>query len=155
LFADILRDGCFSDCARLATVTFESECHVHSIQDLLFERCSMLSSICIPSSVVTLELCCFANCARLATVAFESGPGLSPIDDCPAPRGTLAQLRSLGTASFLECSSLLSIRIPSYVVYINPDCFRGCTGLSRVTFDSVSQLPWLDNRTFSRCFSLS
>jgi hypothetical protein len=77
-------------------VTFEADSKLKLIGIAAFSRCASLRTICIPSSVETIQHDCFCGCQSLATVTFESGSRLSCI------QGVL----------FCNCSSLRSISIP-------------------------------------------
>lgn len=72
-----------------------------SVTDILFEYRSdgdvVLASVCIPSSVRVIRAKCFQMCHALSGLAFESG----------------STLRHIEELAFWECSSLLSICIPS------------------------------------------
>jgi hypothetical protein len=47
----VLGEGCFSQCATLSMVKFETNSKLSSIGKFVFQSCPSLSSICIPSSV--------------------------------------------------------------------------------------------------------
>jgi hypothetical protein len=87
----------------------------------------------------SIGACCFADCRALAAIPFESGCQLSLVD----------------RAAFQNCSSLLSIYIPSSVHELGKECFRDVKSLSTVTFESGSQLSKIGESAFWACPSLS
>jgi hypothetical protein len=72
-------------------------------------------------------------------ITFESGSKLSRIAD----------------SVLLECSSLLSIRIPSSVEKLCQTCFSGCQRVATVSFESDSKLSRVSSDAFRNCSSLS
>jgi hypothetical protein len=72
-------------------------------------------------------------------VTFEKGCHLSRLED----------------STFLGCSSLSSICIPSSVDIIGQKCFDSCASLSRVTFEDDSKLSRIERDAFRDCFSLT
>jgi hypothetical protein len=64
--------GCFFDCTRLSSVTFEAGSKLSRIHRIAFQWCSSLSSICIPSSVLRIGEGCFARCPALSNLTLES-----------------------------------------------------------------------------------
>ena len=137
----------FSDCSKLATVTFEkgsqlktigggysSSSHFGTYSDYYgaFSDCSSLTSIEIPASVETIEATAFSDCSKLATVTFEKGSQLKIIGG--------GYSSSYYYGAFLGCSSLTSIEIPASVETIEATAFKRCSKLTTVTFEKGSQL---------------
>jgi hypothetical protein len=77
-------------------VTVESHSRLLVIGAFAFEKCSALSSICIPSSVERLDDQCFHECRALSAVRCEWDSHLS----------------SVGTGVFSLCPSLSAIYAP-------------------------------------------
>jgi hypothetical protein len=92
-----LADHCFSGCAGLSFIAFESGSQVSQISESAFSNCPSLSSICIPSSVDVIGQFCFWFCSGLAAVSID-------------PHSKLSQIEY---GSFLDCSSLSSISLPA------------------------------------------
>jgi hypothetical protein len=60
-------------------VRFECGCKLSRIEKYAFSSCSLLASICIPSSVEVLCEFCFNGCTALSSVNFESGSKFSSV----------------------------------------------------------------------------
>jgi hypothetical protein len=126
--ADFTGDGChprtftlpgfFRSCEDLSMLAFEAGSHISTLGDAALAWCSLLKSICIPSSVEAIPNRCFNSCRKLLNLTFEPG----------------SQVSILGEYGFAECSSVQSICIPSLVERIEKCCFSQCKSLSDATF---------------------
>ena len=102
----------------MTDVTFTED--VTIIPQGVFQNCSALKSIKIPSSVTTIELQAFSGCSSLTNVTLTEG------------------LESIGASAFAKCSNLKSIAIPSSVKEIGTSVFRQCDALNAVYVDLKS-----------------
>ena len=93
-----------------------------SIGSHVFDGCSRLTSMEIPSSVTSIGERAFSGCSGLTSVIFGEG----------------AQLESIGSHVFDGCSGLSSVEIPESVTSIGRGAFKGCSGLTSVTFGDTS-----------------
>lgn len=90
---------------------------VASISDSAFSKCASLTSITIPSSVVTIGSYAFNQCTSLATVIFADGSKCYRISDgafyqCAMAEVTLpASMQTIGSSAFAWCTSLKTVRI--------------------------------------------
>ncbi len=100
-----------------------------------FKECDGLTSITIPSSVISLGNSCFNGCYRLTSITIPSS------------------VTSLGNYCFEYCHGLTSIAIPSSVTSLSNYCFASCTGLTNVTIPS--SVTSLGEYCFYYCFSLT
>ena len=137
----------FSNCSKLATVTFEKESQLKTIgggysnsSDYYgaFSDCP-ITSIEIPASVETIEAAAFKGCLALAKITFEKGINLKKIS------GGYSENRNTdgyfyGHGAFAKCTALTSIEIPASVEVIEPEAFFGCSALITVSFEHESQL---------------
>jgi hypothetical protein len=89
----------FHSCDWIRKVEFESSSQVRCIGEGAFEKCSSLSSICLPRSTESLCHSCFRKCRNLREVLFEPGSTLTRIEP----------------GSFTGCSFLGSISVPTSV----------------------------------------
>lgn len=76
--------------------------------DECFSGCKDLTSIVIPSSIISLGAESFSSCSNLTSVTIPSS------------------VTSLGSGCFVGCSNLTSIKIPSSVTSFGAKCFAGC-----------------------------
>ena len=111
----------FSDCSKLATVTFEKGSQLKIIGGGYsssyyygaFLGCSSLTSIEIPASVETIEATAFKRCSKLTTVTFEKGSQLKIIgggfDTNVGYRyiyGAFSELKNLMTVDMSACTQV-------------------------------------------------
>ena len=78
-----------------------------------------LTSVTIPSSVISIGMDSFYYCQTLSSVTLADG------------------LTSIGRSAFYGCTSLTSIIIPDSVTEIGSDAFRDCTSLSSVDLPNL------------------
>jgi hypothetical protein len=122
---------------RVQTVVFHSPTRLRSIVACQFSH-GEPQSICIPSSVTSLDDKCFWGCWFLRTVEFEP----------------VSQLIEIGDGAFSGCSSLQSISIPCSVEVIGPSAFSGCRSLQSCHFEFPSHVRELRFGAFLNCCSL-
>lgn len=79
---------------------------------------SYLSSITIPSSVVTFEDCAFLMCNQLTNIIIPSSVTI------------------IGTSMFQSCSNLTSVTMPNSINTIGDYAFAGCSALASVIIPS-------------------
>ena len=85
---------------------------------MLFDGCSGLTSIDIPSSVTKFGTATFRGCTSLTSIDIPSS------------------VTSLGSYLFQDCIALTSIDIPSSVTTIYSGVFKGCTALTSIDIPS-------------------
>ena len=99
-----------------------------------FLKCTDLTSIAIPDSVISIGEKAFSDCTRLKSVMIPNS------------------VKSIGESAFERCSGLISVSIGSGVTHIGSDAFRDCVHLTTVTS------PWgvksVSDHAFSGCSSL-
>ncbi len=100
-----------------------------------FAECLNVTTVTVPSTVITIEQDAFTYCSGLESVIFESG----------------SQLTSIGQGAFFDCTSLKSITIPSSVTTIDRDAFIYCSSLESVIFEDGCQLTIISQGTFYGC----
>lgn len=106
----------FCGCTGLTSVEIPSS--VISIEERAFYGCSGLTSVTIPNSVISIGNWAFENCNGLISVAIPNS------------------VDKIGWGTFYGCSSLISVEIPSSVTSIEGSAFSNCSGLTSVTIPS-------------------
>ena len=131
---------------------------VTTIPKSLFDGCTSLESVKIPSSVKTVGSCAFRNCSSIKSIevpsdvtsigiyAFYGCSSLETIDiDC--------KITAISNYTFRNCTSLTSVNVPSGVTSIGNYAFYGCTSLA--TVDMPSSVTSLGTYAFYGCTSLT
>lgn len=89
-----------------------------SIGNGIFDNCTGLTSVTIPSSVESIGDRAFNNCTGLTSVTIPNS------------------VESIGNGVFNNCTGLTSVTIPSSVKSIGDRAFAGCTGLTSMTVEA-------------------
>jgi len=108
---------------------------VTSIGDNAFVRCTKLTSVTLPDSVIAIGAYAFAECPALASVALPKSVAL------------------VGDGAFYSCHKLASVTLPDSVAAIGEGAFFQCSSLTNVTLPAA--VTAIGDWTFSRCFRLT
>ncbi len=103
---------------------------VKKIGEKAFYNHKLVTSVVIPSSVLTIEKYAFSGCQGISEVEFHEG------------------LKSIGEGAFSYCG-LLEVKIPSSVIEIGLWSFDGCVGLSSLTI--AEGVKYIRNLAFRNC----
>ena len=125
------------------------ECEVTSIANDVFENCTSLQSVSIPSSVTTIGDNAFWGCTTLRSfIVDEANPNYSTDGEVLYNKDQSqlikvgsnivninipASVKSIGSFAFSNCQSLTSVNIPSTVTSIADWAFAYCTPLRSVS----------------------
>ena len=127
-----------------------------------FSRCIPLTSIIIPSSVISIGDGAFSICTFLTSVNFAEDSQLNSIGksafwNCSSLTSINipSSVTSIGRAAFYKCSALTSINIPNNVTSIGYRAFNDCSSLTSINFDNDSQLTSIYFGAFTDCSSLT
>ena len=137
---ETIENSAFKGCSELTNVTFGERSQLKTIGSNAF-RGTVLQSVEIPASVKTIGSEAFKGCTTLTTVTFESGSQLEAIYGGYSfydNYRTKDQYELYG--AFSGCTALTSINIPASVRTLGTTVFQGCSALTKVTFETGSQL---------------
>lgn len=101
-----------------------------------FESAS-ITSVYIPSSVISIGDKSFYSCKMLTSVTFENGSGL----------------KSIGSYAFANCENLNNIDFPQSLLTIGEYAYSGCTSLTEVTI--TANITSMGDSVFRDCKKLT
>lgn len=125
--------GTFTNCSGLTSITIPSS--IVSIGEYSFNGCSGLTEISIPGNVNFIGEYAFYGCSGITTITIPSG------------------VTSIEAGTFAGCTGLTSIILPSNITAIGDRAFIGCTGLSSITIPSG--ITAIGDYVFAGCTSLT
>jgi len=129
-----------------------------SIGQTAFAACGNLTSATLPSTVNAIGDGAFQSNAKLASVNLPGGLlslGNEVFSSCPALTTITipASVVSMGTGTFKSCQGLTSVTVLANVANIGINTFEGCSGLTNVTLPAG--LTTLPDYLFSGCSKLT
>ena len=127
---DKLGDYVFNGCSGLTSLTLPSS--VTKIGCYALFNCIGLTSLTLPSSVTEIGEGAFLNCRGLTNFTIPSG------------------VTSIGTSAFFCCYGLISLTIPSSVTAIGSQAFNDCSGLTSI-YAYMEKLPETGSNLFLGC----
>ena len=127
---DKLGDYVFNGCSGLTSLTLPSS--VTKIGCYALFNCIGLTSLTLPSSVTEIGEHAFLNCRGLTNFTIPSG------------------VTKIGGAAFFSCYGLISLTIPSSVTAIGSGAFNGCSGLTSI-YVYMEKLPETGSNLFLGC----
>ena len=127
---DKLGDYVFNGCSGLTSLTLPSS--VTKIGCYALFNCIGLTSLTLPSSVTEIGEHAFLNCSGLTNFTIPSG------------------VTSIGTSAFFCCYGLISLTIPSSVTAIGSQAFKHCSGLTSI-YVYMEKLPETGSNLFLGC----
>lgn len=127
---DKLGDYVFNGCSGLTSLTLPS--FVTKIGCYALSNCIGLTSLTLPSSVTEIGEGAFLNCRGLTNFTIPSG------------------VTSIGHGAFFCCYGLISLTIPSSVTAIGSRAFNDCSGLTSI-YAYMEKLPETGSNLFLGC----
>ena len=143
---------------------------VIAINSNVFQNCTGLVSVNVPSSVTSIASNAFYGCNSLTSINVESSDTIyssvngvlfdinkKTLIEYPAGKSGAysipSTVTSIGDYAFMSCKSLTSVDIPTSVISIGNYTFYGCSGLTSATIPS--SVTSLGNFAFSICSGLA
>ena len=127
---DKLGDYVFNGCSGLTSLTLPSS--VTKIGCYALSNCIGLTSLTLPSSVTEIGEGAFLNCRGLTNFTIPSG------------------VTSIGHGAFFCCYGLISLTIPSSVTAIGSQAFNACSSLISI-YAYMEKLPETGSNLFLGC----
>ena len=127
---DKLGDYVFNGCSGLTSLTLPSS--VTKIGCYALFICIGLTSLTLPSSVTEIGEHAFLNCRGLTNFTIPSG------------------VTKIGAGAFFCCDGLISLTIPSSVTAIGSQDFKHCSGLTSI-YVYMEKLPETGSNLFLGC----
>ena len=127
---DKLGDYVFNGCSGLTSLTLPSS--VTKIGCYALFNCIGLTSLTLPSSVTEIGEHAFLNCIGLTNFTIPSG------------------VTKIGAGAFFCCYGLISLTIPSSVTAIGSQAFKHCSGLTSI-YVYMEKLPETGSNLFLGC----
>ena len=127
---DKLGDYVFNGCSGLTSLTLPSS--VTKIGCYALSSCIGLTSLTLPSSVTEIGEHAFLNCRGLTNFTIPSG------------------VTKIGAGAFFCCYGLISLTIPSSVTAIGSQAFNACSELTSI-YAYMEKLPETGSNLFLGC----
>lgn len=127
--------GAFKGCSSLTSISLPSS--LLTLKDYTFENCTNLSNLIIPSKVSRIASYLCLNNSKLKSITFMG----SPIE--------------ISNGAFKKCSTLSSIRIPNSVKTLGKDIFYDCTNLSNINIPDNTTCKEIPSGFLHGCSSLT
>ena len=142
--------------ATLEKVTFAEG--TAKVPDDLFESCSNLVTVNLPSTITQIGSGAFANCISLTNIAIPKDVnyiGNGAFSNCSALTNVdiPTALTEIGERAFEGCTSLENINIPTNVTKICDMAFRGCSAVKDLTIPE--RVTYVGYEAFGSCSSLA
>ena len=142
--------------ATLEKVTFAEG--TAKVPDDLFESCSNLVTVNLPSTITEIGSGAFANCISLTNIAIPKDVnyiGNGAFSNCSALTNVdiPTALTEIGERAFEGCTSLENINIPTNVTKICDMAFRGCSAVKELAIPE--RVTYVGYEAFGNCSSLA
>ena len=153
-----MREGSFKNCINLTKVTFASQSGLTKISQSVFEGCSSLSDITIPTGVTIIESHAFLSC-ELSHLEFEHGNRLVRIGEGAFKNSGISKIdlpdsiQNIGESAFSGCDKLIAIALPEELTTIEANLLHGCVSLTQITI--LGNVTKIKSGAFGGCTSVA
>ncbi len=128
----------FKNCVKLESVTFHKDSTLEKLPNSMFEGCTSLKSITIPSTITEIGDYVFRGCSSMTTATF----------------GNVNIITKVGKEVFKGCSALKAIDLPANLEAIGESTFEGCASLATVNIPNGANYVAIPKNTFKGCAML-
>lgn len=162
-FDDIetLGASAFYDCESLANMTLGTS--ISKIDEECFENCINLRSISINGTITGISRYCFSGCEKLIEISMSKQQksclrliGVEAFAECSNLKNLdfsdVTALKNIGENAFIDCTELVSMKLPKSVTSLPDQCFSGCNSLSTLQLKS-ERVVSLGNLVFGKTIS--
>ncbi len=143
-------ENAFANCTGITTFTLVNDA---TLGTGVFAGCTALKTVNI-SSLKRVPDCLFENCTalnRIVTSADLASVGTKAFKNCSNLASITLSSAWLGSEAFYGCSKLEQINIPN-VESLGNNTFNGCSNLNEINIPNVESLG---NNTFNGCINLN
>ena len=151
-------DDCCLGCVLLTTVILPSS--LLSIGQYAFHGCESLRKITLPKSLSSIGRCCFWGCSKLESIVFPNSVttfGDSALAHCTSLSEVILpnSLTAIPCNTFSHCNSLKSLVTPDSETSIGMSAFSDCIGLTSINIpDNATVATESDWHSFRGCTEL-
>ena len=108
---------------------------LYRVCDFGFLKCSGLSEVTLPDTLIHIGDSAFDGCTGLRVVTLPKS------------------LKSIGSSAFNACTALVNVSLPNSLAFIGSYAFFGCTGLAEVTLPA--SVLHIGRSSFGGCTALT
>lgn len=141
-----INEGAFAGCSKLETVTFATGSALTTIQAYAFKDCEELKSVELPAKAATIGTNPFVGCSKLALTVASSNTKY-------VMDGGVLYNKAKNTLVSYPVTKQGAFTLPSTVTTISAEAFKGCLGLTEITFSA--NLKTIGTYAFEGCANLT
>lgn len=162
-----INDSAFEGCTSIKSLKMPE--NLLYLNKSVFKGCTSLSEIVFGKYTIYADRECFANCTALDSITFNDvlqslGGGvfsgctaLKYVSDMPNTLQDWVEVTSstgygFGNNMFANCTSLISVELPTSITKIPDTVFSGCTSLTAVTM--MDNITSIGKSSFNNCIHL-
>ena len=157
-----LGDGVFANCPNLTTVDIQAD--IDRLPNSALQNCVALTTLVLSDSIKSIGVSALSNTGLVSydvplgvelidVSAFEGSKQLATINFATVPEGSDAGLKTIGSAAFRNCDSLVSIAFPKGLKSIDANAFKSCDSLVNVTISDT--VTYIGAAAFYECRNLA